>query len=279
MKLIGFARGEDSGWGVLRDDGVVDTTDVYPSLRAALAAGGLASVASAAQGRAADFALADVHLLPPVPDPGKVICIGLNYGAHLAEGGDAVPAFPSLFTRFADTLVAHGDPMIVPRVSSELDYECELALVIGRPGRHIAVAEAMDHVAGYACFNDGSVRDYQVKHSPPAGKNFHASAGFGPWLVTADEIPEPGRLSLRTLLNGVEVQHGNTGDLIFDIPTIIAYVSGFTPLAAGDVISTGTPEGVGFLRDPPLFLKPGDVVEIEVEGIGTLRNPVIAEPA
>ena len=137
----------------------------------------------------------------------------------------------------------------------------------------------MGHVAGYACFNDGSVRDYQVKHSLPAGKNFHATAGFGPWLVTADAIPEPGKLSLRTLLNGVEVQHGNTSDLIFDIPTIIAYVSGFTPLAAGDVISTGTPEGVGFLREPPLFLKSGDVVEIEVEGIGTLRNPVIAEPA
>ncbi len=224
MKLISFKHGED-GWGVVRDDGVVDMTGLYPTLRAALASDALASVASAAQGRTADFALADVHLLPPVPDPGKVICIGLNYGAHLAEGGDAPPAFPSLFTRFADTLVAQGDPMIVPRVSSELDYECELALVIGRPGRHIAAAEAMHHVAGYACFNDGSVRDYQLRHSLPAGKNFHASAGFGPWLVTADEIPEPGRLSLRTLLNGVEVQHGNTSDLIFDIPTIIAYVS------------------------------------------------------
>ena len=279
MKLISFARGKDSGWGVLRDDGVADMTGAYPSLRSALAADGLAFVASAAKDRAADFALADVHLLPPVPDPSKVICIGLNYGAHLAEGGEARPAFPSVFTRFANTLVAHGDPMIVPRVSSELDYECELALVIGRPGRHIAVAEAMDHVAGYACFNDGSVRDYQFKHSMPAGKNFHASAGFGPWLVTADEIPEPGKLSLRTVLNGVEVQHGNTSDMIFDIPTIIAYVSDFTPLAAGDLISTGTPAGVGVLRDPPLFLKPGDVVEVKVEGIGTLRNPVIAEPA
>lgn len=278
MRLVSFVR-DHQGWGVLRHDGVADMTSAYPSLRAALAAGALTTVANASKGKTADVALADVHLLPPVPDPGKIICVGLNYGAHLAEGGDARPAFPSLFTRFADTLVAHGDPMIVPRVSSELDYECELALVIGRPGRHIAVAEAMDHVGGYACFNDGSVRDYQFKHSMPAGKNFHASAGFGPWLVTADEIPEPGKLSLRTHLNGVEVQHGNTSDMIFDIPTIIAYVSDFTPLAAGDVISTGTPEGAGFLRDPPLFLRPGDVVEIEVEGIGTLRNPVIAEPA
>lgn len=277
MKLVSYSRGTSSGWGVLRDDGIVDMTKSYASVRAALADGGLDAVAAGAKGRSADFAIDDVHLLPPVPDPDKIICIGLNYGKHLAESGAPMPDYPVLFGRFTDTLVAHGDPMVVPAVSTELDYECELAFVIGKAGRHIAKENAMDHVAGYACFNDGSVRDYQV-HSLDAGKNFHATAGFGPWLVTADDIPDPHSLGLRTLLNGDELQNGNTSDLIFDIPTIINYISGFTPLSPGDVISTGTPEGVGFVRKPPIFLRPGDVVEIEVEGIGTLSNPVIAEP-
>jgi 2-keto-4-pentenoate hydratase/2-oxohepta-3-ene-1,7-dioic acid hydratase in catechol pathway len=277
MKLISFSRGTGSGWGVLRDDGVVDMTDKFPSLRAALAAGALEDIAVAAKDRTADFAVDDVRLLPPLPDPDKIICIGLNYGKHLAESGAPTPEYPTVFVRVTDTLVAHGAPMIVPTVSSELDYECELALVIGKGGRHIARKDAMGHVAGYTCFNDGSIRDYQIKHSLDAGKNFHATGGFGPWLVTADDVPEPGKLQLRTLLNGKELQNGNTSDLIFDIPAIISYVSDFTTLSPGDVISTGTPEGVGFVRKPPIFLKPGDIVEIEIEGIGTLRNPVVAE--
>ncbi|CAN5188176.1 hypothetical protein BH10PSE7_BH10PSE7_12500 [soil metagenome] len=191
--------------------------------------------------------------------------------------GRAAARFPSLFTRFMNTLVGDGEAIVRPAVSDELDYECEQALVIGKPGRHIARDRAMAHIAGYACFNDASVRDFQTRHSLPAGKNFFATGGFGPWLVTADEIPEPGRLDLSTRINGMEVQYGNTADLIFDIPAIISYVSSFTPLSPGDVISTGTPEGVGFLRKAPLFLKPGDVVEIIVEGVGVLRNPVIAE--
>ncbi|MEJ8570472.1 fumarylacetoacetate hydrolase family protein [Microbaculum marinum] len=279
MKLISYSRGTANGWGVLGDDGVVDMTGTFPSLRAALEAGGLADIAAAAGDRGADFPLDDVRLLPPVPDPGKIICIGLNYGKHLAESGAPMPEYPTLFVRVTDTLVAHDEPMVVPSVSSELDYECELALVIGKGGRHIAREDALAHVAGYACFNDGSVRDYQMKHSLAAGKNFHATGGFGPWLVTADAIPDPGRLQLRTLINGQELQNGNTSDLIFDIPEIISYISAFTPLSPGDVISTGTPEGVGFVRKPPIFLKPGDTVEIEVEGIGKLRNPVIAEPS
>jgi 2-keto-4-pentenoate hydratase/2-oxohepta-3-ene-1,7-dioic acid hydratase in catechol pathway len=281
VKLVSFNRAGTTGWGVVTPSGVVDMSrrldGRYPTLRFALAAGGLSEIGYEADRASPDFALSDVELMPPIPDPEKIICVGLNYRAHVGEGGGPVPKFPSLFTRFADTLVAHNAPMIVPKVSSELDYECELAFVIGRPGRHIQPSSAIEHVAGYTCFNDGSVRDYQTSHSLPAGKNFVATAGCGPWLVTADEIPDPDILSLRTILNGVEVQRGNTRDMIFDVATIIAYVSGFTPLASGDIISTGTPEGVGFLRKPPLWLTPGDVVEVEVEGIGILRNPIAAE--
>ena len=281
MKIASFEKDGHRSYGVTRNAGLVDlgarSGGRYPTLRAALAASALGGLARDAEAAPTDFALRDVHLLPPIPEPDKIICIGLNYRAHVGEGGGALPEFPSLFTRFTDTLVPDGGDIVVPMLSHELDYECELALVIGRGGRHVPAAKAMDHVAGYACFNDASVRDYQVKHSLPAGKNFHATAGFGPWLVTPDEVPEPGNLRLCTRLNGVEVQHGNTRDLIFDVPTIIAYVSGFTPLSPGDVISTGTPEGVGFLRTPPLFLKSGDVVEVEVEAIGILRNRVVAE--
>ncbi|MCB1485835.1 MAG: fumarylacetoacetate hydrolase family protein [Bauldia sp.] len=278
MKYVSFEKDGRASYGIVRDDGIVDLGarygDRYPTLRTALDAGVLAELAESGTPLVRRD---EVRLLPPVPDPRKIICIGLNYRAHVGEGGGALPDFPSLFTRFADTLVPDGGAIVVPKVSRELDYECELALVIGRGGRHIPVAEAMDHVFGYSCFNDASVRDYQEKHSLPAGKNFHATGGFGPWLVSADEIRDPGTLDLCTRVNGVELQHGNTGDLIFDIPAIISYVSGFTPLSPGDVISTGTPEGVGFVRTPPIFLKPGDVVEIEVEGIGILRNPVVAE--
>lgn len=281
MRLVSFTKDGIEGWGVVKGDGIVDMTRrfdrKYPSVQMALAASALDAVAREAQSASPDFALDAVKLLPPIPAPDKIICIGLNYRGHVSEGGGKLPSHPSLFTRFADTLVGQDEAIIRPLVSNDLDYECELALVIGKPGRHIAREAAMSHVAGYSCFNDASVRDYQVSHSLPAGKNFFATGGFGPWLVTADEIPDPGNLALRTLINGVEVQHGNTKDLIFDIPAIIAYVSGFTPLSTGDVISTGTPEGVGFVRKPPLFLKPGDVVEIEVEKVGTLRNPVVAE--
>jgi 2-keto-4-pentenoate hydratase/2-oxohepta-3-ene-1,7-dioic acid hydratase in catechol pathway len=281
MRLISFVRDGIESWGAVVGEAVVDMSTrfdrKYPRLKHALAKPTLNLIAHELNAAQPDFNLASVTLLPPIPDPDKIICIGLNYRAHVSEGGGKAAKFPSLFTRFTDTLVGHEGAIVRPLVSTELDYECELALVIGKPGRHIARADAMSHVAGYSCFNDASVRDYQVSHSLPAGKNFIATGGFGPWIVTADEIPDPGKLALRTLLNGVELQHGNTADLIFDIPAFISYISGFTPLAMGDVISTGTPEGVGFLRKPPIWLKPGDIVEIEVEKIGTLRNPVVAE--
>jgi 2-keto-4-pentenoate hydratase/2-oxohepta-3-ene-1,7-dioic acid hydratase in catechol pathway len=227
---------------------------------------------------APDTALSQVTLLPPITDPEKIICAGRNYRAHAAEAGGAPPENPSVFLRLVNTLVAHNQPMVRPRISGDFDYEGELALVIGKPGRHIAKQDALSHVCGYACFNDGSIRDIQFKHSIAAGKNFHATGGFGPWIVTADEIPDPTRLHLVTRLNGREVQHTGIDDLIFDIPTLISYCSDWTPLVAGDVIATGTPEGVGFARKPPLWMKPGDVVEVEIDGgIGTLRNPIVAE--
>jgi 2-keto-4-pentenoate hydratase/2-oxohepta-3-ene-1,7-dioic acid hydratase in catechol pathway len=190
VKLVSFNRAGANGWGVVTPSGVVDMSrrldDRYPTLRSALAADRLSEIGDEAERSSPDFALSDVQRLPPIPDPEKIICIGLNYRAHVGEGGGAVSKYPSLFTRFANTLVAHDAPMIVPKVSSEFDYECELAFVIGRPGRHIQPSVAMQHVAGYTCFNDGSVRDYQTCHSLPAGNNFLATAGYRPWLVKGD---------------------------------------------------------------------------------------------
>jgi len=280
MKLASFTVAGRASYGVVVGDGVVDVgarlSARAPSLRAALAAGALGDIAAAASENP-DLALSEVHLLPPIPAPDKIVCIGLNYRAHAAEAGMKIPEHPSLFLRLTNTLVPHGGALVRPSVSSDMDYEGELALVIGRGGRHIPPAQALDHVAGYACFNDGSLRDYQRQHSVAVGKNFVATGGFGPWLVTRDEIPDPARLALTTRLNGVEVQRGDTADMIFSVPQIISYVSAFTRLEPGDVISTGTPPGVGMARKPPLWLKPGDVVEVEISRIGVLRNGVVAE--
>lgn len=282
MKLVSFAKTGRASWGIAVDDGVVDMAERlqgrFPTLRSALAAGALGAIGEARQAPA-DVPWSEVELLPPIPDPDKIIGFGLNYRDHVLESGQPIPEYPSIFLRLTNTLVGHDAPLVVPKLSGDLDYEVELAVVIGKAGRHVAVGDALDYVAGYSCFNDASVRDFQFKHSLAVGKNFPATGGFGPWIVTPDEIPDPGRLAVKTRLNGVEVQNGNTDDLIFDVPTLIAYVSSFTPLTPGDVIATGTPKGVGFARKPPLWLKPGDVVEIEVEGVGVLRNPVVAEGA
>jgi 2-keto-4-pentenoate hydratase/2-oxohepta-3-ene-1,7-dioic acid hydratase in catechol pathway len=280
MKLASFEVKGRASYGVVVGDGIIDVGarlgSRHPTLRAVLAADALDEVASAA-GAKADVRLSDVRLLPPIPAPDKIVCIGLNYRAHAAEAGLKVPDNPSLFLRLTNTLVPHGGALIRPSVSSDMDYEGELAVVIGRGGRHIAVGQALDHVAGYACFNDGSLRDYQRQHSVAVGKNFLATGGFGPWLATREEIPDPGELTLTTRLNGTEVQRGDTADMIFSVAQIISYVSAFTPLEPGDVISTGTPPGVGMARKPPLWLKPGDVVEVEISKIGVLRNSVVAE--
>jgi len=281
MKLASFSASGRDSYGAVVEGGIVDLGrrlgERCPSLRAAIADGALGRFASEMKTAKPDFTLAQVTLLPPITDPDKIICAGRNYRAHAAEAGGAPPENPQVFLRLVNTLVAHDQPMVCPKISGDFDYEGELALIIGKPGRHIAKADALSHIFGYTLFNDGSIRDIQFKHSISAGKNFHKTGGFGPWIVTADEIPDPTRLQLATRLNGREVQHTGIDDLIFDIPTLISYCSDWTPLIAGDVISTGTPEGVGFARKPPLWMKPGDVVEVEIGGIGVLRNPIVAE--
>jgi 2-keto-4-pentenoate hydratase/2-oxohepta-3-ene-1,7-dioic acid hydratase in catechol pathway len=265
---------------VVVGEGIVDAgkrmAGRFATLRDAIAGGAAGEIATLA-GEKPDVKLADVTLLPPIPNPDKIVCIGLNYKEHAAEAGAAIPEFPALFVRLTNTLVGHGSPMILPKLSGDFDYECELMIVMATGGRHIAKERALDHVFGYSCFNDGSIRDFQFKHSLATGKNFPATGGFGPWIVTKDEIPDPAALTISTRINGKEVQRSGVDDLIFDVPSIISYVSGFTPLVPGDVIATGTPSGVGFARKPPLWLKAGDTVEVEISKIGVLRNPVVAE--
>jgi 2-keto-4-pentenoate hydratase/2-oxohepta-3-ene-1,7-dioic acid hydratase in catechol pathway len=241
-----------------------------------LRAGGVAELRAAAAGARPDHRLADVKWLPAIPNPERILCAGINYRSHAAETGRELPKQPSMFIRLADTLTGHDGEMIRPSVSEQFDFEGELALVIGRGGRHIAAERALDHVAGYTCFVDGSVRDYQ-KFSVTSGKNFPGTGPLGPWIVTTDEIADPGRLTLTTRLNGAEVQKSGTDLLIYSVPQIIAFCSDFTALAPGDVIATGTPEGVGHRRNPPLWMKAGDVLEVEISGIGTLRSRVADE--
>lgn len=278
MKLVSFTAGGKASYGAVVGERVVDLGKrlggQYPTLRDAIAGGALSGAAASGN---PDLSLSEVTLLPPVPAPDKVLCVGKNYKGHVVESGAKLPDFPSLFLRLNNTLVAHGAPLIRPRVSQAFDFEGELAVIIGEGGRHIAKADALKHVFGYSIFMDASLRDYQGKHSLTAGKNFHATGGFGPCIVTADEIPDPTQLMLHTYLNGTEVQHTKTDDMIFDIPTVIAYVSAFTPLEPGDVIATGTPEGVGNSRDPKLWMKPGDTIEVDISGIGRLQHAIVDE--
>jgi 2-keto-4-pentenoate hydratase/2-oxohepta-3-ene-1,7-dioic acid hydratase in catechol pathway len=278
MKLLSFAANGKEWFGAARDDGIVTLNDKIgqPDLRAALAAGGMEAMRRAARDAAPDRRLGDITFLPVIPRPGKILCAGLNYRSHVAEMGRELPKQPSMFARFADTLVGHEGAMIRPTVSDHFDFEGELALVIGKGGRHIALESALDHVAGYTCFVDGSVRDYQ-KFSVTSGKNFPSTGPLGPWMVTADEIADPGRLTLTTRLNGQDVQHSTTDLLIYSIPQIIVFCSDFTALSPGDVIATGTPEGVGHSRKPPLWMKPGDRLGVEIDGIGVLRVDIVAE--
>jgi len=220
-----------------------------------------------------------VRVLPPLRAPGKILCIGLNYADHSTETGFDAPDYPTVFVRFSSTLVGHNGAIVRPAVSDQLDFEGEMVAVIGQGGRHIDRAQALDHVAAYSLFNDASVRDYQFR-SPQwtMGKNFDATGAFGPWLVTADELPPGGAgLGIRTRLNGETVQSANTDQMIFDVATLVSLVSEVMTLDAGDIIVTGTPSGVGVARDPKLFMKPGDVCEVEVDQVGVLRNPIVAE--
>lgn len=282
MKLVSYSQDGQANFGA------TDGTSVWPlggveglpkNLLRALGNQKWRETAEAiVAGGSEGIALADLELRPVIPRPQKIFCIGLNYESHRIETGRPETKYPTIFNRFANSLVAHGKPLVCPKLSEKFDFEGELAVIIGKRGRHIPVEQALEHVAGYSCFNDGSVRDFQ-RHSSQflPGKNFDGSGGFGPWMVSADEIPDPSALTLETRVNGEVMQSAGLDDLIFDIPNLIAYISGFATLQPGDVIATGTPGGVGFVRNPPVYMKPGDLVEVEISGVGTLTNPVVAE--
>jgi 2-keto-4-pentenoate hydratase/2-oxohepta-3-ene-1,7-dioic acid hydratase in catechol pathway len=280
MRLASYLANGRPSFGVVAGDGVVTMNDrlggKYATLRDVLAGGALDAMKSAAEGAAPDVSLAGLKFLPVIPNPEKILCVGINYKSHAAEHGAEAPKLPNIFTRFVNTLVAHEGEMLRPKVSTSFDFEGELALVIGRGGRHIAAADALSHVAGYTCFCDGSVRDF-TKYSLVASKNFLGTGPLGPWMVTADEIPDPTKLTLVTRLNGREMQRSGTDMLIHSIPAIVAFCSVFTPLAPGDIIATGTPDGIGAKQNPPVWMKAGDVLEIEISGIGTLRNRIVDE--
>jgi 2-keto-4-pentenoate hydratase/2-oxohepta-3-ene-1,7-dioic acid hydratase in catechol pathway len=282
MRLLSFESNGRPGFGVVVGDGVVDASERLAgkprSLREALAAGALPLLErmSAMQ---ADFRLSDVTFTPVIPDAAaKLLCVGVNYMPHIREMGRERPDQPVIFVRFRDSIVGHEQALLKPRESEQLDFEGELAVIIGKRARRVAKDRALDYVAGYACFNDGSVRDFQ-RHSGQftPGKNFHASGAFGPWLVTADETGNPRELALTTRLNGTVMQHESVGELCFDVPHLIEYCSTWTQLEPGDVIVTGTPGGVGAGRKPPVWMKPGDSIEVEISKIGTLRNSVSAD--
>ncbi len=273
---------ERTSWGILEDDVFVDLGAIagdVPDLRTGIARGVLAGLA----GRAAEAErtpLAEVTFLPVIPSPDKILCVGLNYETHRRETGREEVGHPTMFLRLSNSQVGHGQPILRPRVSSSLDYEGELAVVIGPGGRYIPRDRAFDHVFGYACYNDATLRDWQRHtHQFTPGKNFAATGAFGPVLVTADEVGDVETLRLTTRLNGTVVQEGTLDQLIFTIPHIIEYCSSFTRLEPGDVIATGTPGGVGFKRDPQLFMKPGDVVEVDIPRVGLLVNRIADEPA
>lgn len=284
MKLVSFVLQGRPSYGVVKGAGVVDLGarlgHRWPTLRALLAAGALPEAERIARAATPDLSLEALELAPVIPDPDKIICVGLNYRDHVAETGRTVTENPALFGRFAGSQVGHLQPLVKPKVSDEFDYEGELAVVIGKSGRYIPAERALEYVAGYSCYNEGSVRDWQ-RHTSQylAGKTFAGTGGFGPWLVTADEIPDPSQLTLETRLNGRVVQHTRTDLMITNVPDQIAYISTILPLLPGDVIVSGTPGGVGLKRSPPLFMRPGDIAEVEITGIGVLRNPVVAEAA
>ena len=281
MKFASFKIGNTASWGLVQGDDIADLgallAERYPDLKSAISAGALGEAAEAAS-KAKRHALKDILFLPVIPNPDKILCIGLNYEMHRKETGRSEVENPTVFGRFANSQTGHLTNIIRPRVSTDLDFEGELAVVIGKAGRHIKPADAWDHVAGYACYNEGSVRDFQRHtHQFTPGKNFPATGAFGPWMVTRDEIEDLGSLRLQTRLNGQVVQDTTIDQMIFDIPRQIEYCSSFTRLEPGDVIATGTPGGVGSRRNPPLWMKPGDTVEVEIERIGLLRNGIADE--
>ena len=279
MKLISFLQHGAPAYGAVIGDQVLDLTPILgaqaPDLKALIAQDLVGAAAEAARNHAPTLRFDQLELLPVIPNPGQIFCIGLNYGEHVRETGKEITETPVIFLRVPDSQVAHRQDIVRPPESHRLDYEAEIAVIIGQGGRRIREEDAWDHITGYACYNDGSIRDWQIATSQwTPGKNFYRTGGFGPWMVTSDEIA-PGRvMRLQTVLNGQVLQDTTTDKMIHNIPRQIAYISTFTPLSPGDVIVTGTPGGVGNKRTPPIFMKPGDVCEIVVDAIGTLRNGI-----
>ncbi|MBB4369788.1 2-keto-4-pentenoate hydratase/2-oxohepta-3-ene-1,7-dioic acid hydratase in catechol pathway [Bradyrhizobium sp. cir1] len=280
MKLSTVAIDGRTTWGIIEGETFFDVGAVlasrYADLKAAIGSG-LSGVAEA-RAAAAAVPISKVVWLPVIPNPDKILCVGLNYETHRKETGRAEVDHPTIFSRYANSQTGHLQPIVRPRVSTDLDFEGELAVIIGKAGRYISRADAMDHVVGYSCYNDGSIRDFQRHtHQFTPGKNFPDTGAFGPWMMTPDELGPLGELKLQTRLNGQVMQEARIKQMIFDIPRQIEYCSTFTRLEPGDVIVSGTPGGVGARREPPLWMKPGDVVEIEVERFGVLRNVVADE--
>src|SRR4029078_3877487 len=278
MKLATVQTSRGPTYGIVTANGFIDLGtrlgNRYPDLKSLIAARAVSDAQKFA-GEKPDLSLADVTWLPVIPNPGKILCVGLNYQDHVVETGRDNTEQPALFIRVAESQVGHGQPLLRPKESTHLDFEAEIAVIIGKPGRRIPQSESWDHVAGYSCYNDGSVRDWQ-RHTVQwtAGKNFVQTGAFGPWMVTADEIPPNTRLTLSCRLHGERMQHATTDQMIFKIPKIIEYCSTCAPLAPGDVLVTGTPGGVGSRRNPPVWMKAGDRVEVEIDKVGVLQNTV-----
>ncbi|MDE2430545.1 MAG: fumarylacetoacetate hydrolase family protein [Burkholderiales bacterium] len=282
MKFISFEHQGQSSYGLWNDgenwlQAPESFLAQYPDLKSVISAGQLDALEEAARSQGQVVHAEKARLLPVIPNPGKIFCVGLNYKNHVAEMKRSDSEYPAIFTRFPDSLNAHGAPLPKPKTSNCFDFEGELAVIIGKQGRNISQSDALEHVAGYACFNDGSARDWQRHtHQWTPGKNFPGSGPLGPFMATQSVVPDINQLTLETRLNGKVMQHASVSDLIFSLPTLIEYISGFTNLLPGDVIATGTPGGVGDKREPPLYMQPGDVVEVEITSLGTLRNTVSA---
>jgi len=282
VRWLSFERGGKATFGIVKDDGVVDVGALepqLPTLKAAIASGRLAAIGAAASARKADVALADVRYLPVITNPDKILCAGLNYKDHQAETGRGGEPYPTIFVRFAAAQVAHGEAMWRPRESTNLDFEGEIALIVGKAGRRISKDNWQSHVAGFAPYNDGSVRDWQRQTSQfTPGKNFARTGGFGPWMMTPDEVGDLDAMEITTRLNGQVMQHSVSSLMVFGFADLLAHCSTFVELVPGDVIVTGTPGGVGSARKPPIWMRHGDRIEIEIKPVGTLVNQVVDEP-
>ena len=283
MKLVSFSRLGKAGFGAVVKDGVIDLTGkLDPDVNTIKELISLHMEDQAEEfiaGKNKDLSFSDIIFLPVIPDPEKIMCVGLNYVEHKKETGRPDVDNPTIFTRFADSQVAHMQPMIKPDNSDRFDYEAEMAIIIGKGGRFISEDEALNHIAGYACYNDGSIRNYQRHTSQyTPGKTFPGTGSFGPYMVTPGEVGDYRKLPIELRLNGNIMQKATLADLIFPIPRLISYISEFTALSSGDVIVTGTPGGVGDKRNPPVYMVPGDIVEVDIGMLGVLRNPIIAAP-